>query len=197
MKPYAEACEQNKGPILSVLREVFAARTKILEIGSGTGQHAVYFGHHLPHLIWQTSDLAEHHHGIRLWLNEAHLPNVLPPLELDVASDQWPIDHVDGVFSANAIHIMSWPCVEKMFAGIGRVLAEGGVLCLYGPFNYGGKFTSDSNARFDAWLKMRDPASGVRNFEDVDRLAQAQGLRLLQDYAMPVNNRTLVWEKAG
>lgn len=195
MKPYSEACEQNKDPILAVLREVFASHKKILEIGSGTGQHAVYFAHALPHLVWQTSDLPENHPGIRLWLNESGLTNVLAPLVLDVAQRSWPIEKVDGIFSANAIHIMSWRCVQKMFEGIGRVLEPGGAACLYGPFNYGGSYTSESNARFDAWLKMRDPESGVRNFEDVDALAQAQGLHLVKDYPMPANNRSLVWEK--
>ncbi|MEO5573751.1 MAG: DUF938 domain-containing protein [Gammaproteobacteria bacterium] len=195
MKPYSEACEQNKVPILAVVRTAFATRKKILEIGSGTGQHAVYFGRELPHLIWQTSDLPENHEGIREWVDEAKLDNVLPPITLDVASNNWPVDCVDGVFSANGIHIMSWQHVIKMFEGIGRVLDKDGVACLYGPFNYGGKFTSDSNARFDAWLKMRDSESGVRNFEDVDALARAQNLKLVQDYPMPANNRTLVWER--
>ncbi len=195
MKPYSDACEQNKEPILDVLRETFAAQTKILEIGGGTGQHAVYFGQHLPHLIWQTSDLPENLPGIQLWLDEVGLSNVLSPLALNVASAHWPITDADGIFSANAVHIMSWVCVEKMFAGIGRMLQPGGIVCLYGPFNYGGKFTSSSNARFDDWLKRRDPDSGVRNFEDVDSLARAQGLQLLKDYPMPVNNRTLVWKR--
>jgi len=195
MRPFSEACEQNKDPILAVLRTVFAARKRVLEIGSGTGQHAVYFAHHLPHLIWQTSDLTENHDGIRSWINEAGLVNVLPPLALDAASAHWPVDSVDAIFSANAIHIMSWGHVIKMFAGIGRILETGGSLCLYGPFNYGGKFTSASNAQFDAWLKKRDPLSGVRDFEDVHALAHAQGLELVKDYAMPANNRTLVWER--
>jgi cyclopropane fatty-acyl-phospholipid synthase-like methyltransferase len=195
VKPCSEACEQNKASILAVLREVFVTHQTILEIGSGTGQHAVYFGQQLPHLIWQTSDLPEHHPGIKLWLEDAGLANVLAPLALDVASEHWPIDHVDGVFSANAIHIMSWACVEKMFQGIGRVLAKDGSVCLYGPFNYDGHYTSASNARFDAWLKHQNPESGVRDFEEVDALARAQGLRLTRDYAMPANNRTLVWNK--
>lgn len=197
MKPYSEACEQNKDPILTVLREVFADRKNILEIGSGTGQHAVYFGLNLPYLIWQTSDLRENHADIHAWLAEAALPNVLAPLDLDVARSDWPIGRVDGVFSANCVHIMAWTLVEKMFAGVGRVLGPGGVLCLYGPFNYGGTYTSASNARFDAWLKARDPLSGVRNFEDVDDLARAQGLHLVHDYIMPVNNHTLVWKKTN
>lgn len=195
MKPYAESCEQNQAPILAVLREVFADRKRVLEIASGTGQHAVYFGRALPHLTWQTSELPQHHAGIQAWLDEARLPNVLPPLAIDVNDARWPAEDVDAIFNANTVHIVSWPEVERMFEGIGRVLAPGGILCLYGPFNYGGEFTSESNARFDAWLKARDPKSGVRNFEAVDRLAGQQGLTLLRDVAMPTNNRTLVWQK--
>ncbi|MDO9190131.1 MAG: DUF938 domain-containing protein [Sulfurimicrobium sp.] len=196
MKPYAESCEQNRDPILSVLREVFADRSRVLEIASGTGQHAVYFGSELPHLTWQTSELPGNHAGIQAWLDEARLPNVLPPLEIDLHEDAWPIaTAVDAVFNANTVHIVSWPAVERMFAGIGRVLAPGGLLCLYGPFNYGGNYTSESNARFDAWLKGRDPVSGVRDFEALDALARLQGLVLQQDVAMPANNRTLVWRK--
>lgn len=196
MKPYAESCEQNRDPILAVLREVFAERRRVLEIASGTGQHAVYFGEALPHLTWQTSELPHHHAGIQAWLEDAGLPNVLPPLAIDVNDPAWPVEPVDAIFNANTVHIIGWPAVERMFAGIGRVLAVGGVLCLYGPFNYGGAFTSESNARFDAWLKARDPLSGVRDFEAIDRLAAAQGLVLLRDIAMPANNRTLVWRKA-
>lgn len=197
MKPFAESCEQNKFPILEVLRTEFAAVSRVLEIGSGTGQHAVFFAAQLPHLEWQTSDVTDYHPGIHAWIDAAGLANVLAPLRLDVVRDAWPDAIYDGVFSANTAHIMGWPEVEAMFTGIGAVLACGGRFCLYGPFNYGGKYTSASNARFDQWLKARDPRSGVRNFEDLDGLAQAAGLRLVQDYAMPANNRTLVWTKAG
>lgn len=193
MKPFAESCEQNKWPILDVLRQEFAQATRVLEIGSGTGQHAVFFAQQLPHLLWQTSDVAEYHAGIRDWLDEAGLHNVRPPLRLDVLADAWPQQSFDAVFSANTVHIMGWPEVEAMFAGIGAVLELGGRFCLYGPFNYGGRFTSDSNARFDQWLKARDPRSGVRNVEDLVALADAAGLRLLRDHAMPANNRSLVW----
>lgn len=195
MKPFSESCVQNQEPIFSVLREVFADRKHVLEIGSGTGQHSIYFGRRLPHLVWQTSDLARNHEGIRAWLEEAKLPNVRPPLLLDAASPQWPVESVDAVFSANAVHIMSWERVEGMFSGVGRVLAAGGILCLYGPFNYGGKFTSESNERFDRWLKSQDPQSGVRDFEALDALARGIGLSLAQDVAMPANNRTLVWRR--
>ncbi|MHB1143479.1 MAG: DUF938 domain-containing protein [Thiobacillus sp.] len=192
-KPFSESCVQNRDPILAVLRTWFADRRRVLEIGSGTGQHAVYFGAELPHLRWQTADVAPHHSGIRAWLDEAALPNVLPPLALDVNQPGWRSGRYDAVFSANTLHIMGWPEVERFFAGVGEVLEPGGVLAVYGPFNTNGAFTSDSNARFDAWLKARDPASGVRDFEAVDALARAQGLILQQDIAMPANNRTLVW----
>jgi cyclopropane fatty-acyl-phospholipid synthase-like methyltransferase len=194
-KPYSESCEQNRAPILAVLREVLADRRRVLEIGSGTGQHAVYFAPELPHLVWQTADVAAHHPGIRAWLADAALPHVLPPVELDVNREDWQGGRYDAVFSANTLHIMSGPEVERFFAGVGTVLLPGGVLVVYGPFNYHGAYTSDSNARFDAWLKARDPASGVRDFETVDRLARAQQLVLKRDIAMPANNRSLVWEK--
>ena len=194
-KPFSESCVQNRDPILAVLREVFADRRQVLEVGSGTGQHAVYFAPELPHLIWQTADVPQHHAGIRAWLDDAALPNVRPPLALDANDTAWHGVRTDAVFSANTLHIMSWPEVERFFEGIGAVLEVGGVLAIYGPFNYHGEFTSDSNARFDAWLKVRDPASGVRDFEAVDSLARAQGLILQQDIAMPANNRTLVWRR--
>lgn len=194
-KPFSESCVQNRDPILAVLREAFADCGSVLEIGSGTGQHAVYFGAELPHLVWQTADVPLHHAGIRAWLDEATLSNVLPPLALDVNQTHWRTGRFDAVFSANTLHIMGWPEVEHFFAGVGEVLEPGGMLVIYGPFNTGGAYTSDSNARFDAWLKARDPASGVRDFEAVDALARAQGLVLQQDIAMPANNRTLVWRR--
>ncbi|PKM43975.1 MAG: methylase [Gammaproteobacteria bacterium HGW-Gammaproteobacteria-1] len=197
MKPIAESCLQNRAPILAVLREVLAGRRRLLEIGSGTGQHAVYFAPELPHLLWQTSDLEENHAAIQAWLAEADSPNLLPPLPLDVRTGPWPADTVDAVFSANTAHIMGWDAVEAMFAGVGRLLEAEGVFALYGPFNYGGAYTADSNARFDAWLRQRDPASGVRDFEALDALARAAGLVLWQDYAMPADNRTLVWRKGS
>ncbi|MEJ2344389.1 MAG: DUF938 domain-containing protein [Gammaproteobacteria bacterium] len=192
-KPYSEACDQNKEPILSVLMQVFDTGGEVLEIGSGTGQHAAYFPRRLPHLVWQPSDVAEYLPGIRCWLDEAALPNVREPVALDVDDDPWPVQRVDGVFSANTAHIMSWPQVERLFAGVGEVLTSGGCFCLYGPFNYHGRYTSDSNARFDTWLKARDPASGIRDLDDLLALAAQTGLQLRDDHPMPVNNRTLVW----
>lgn len=195
MKPCAEACEQNKRPILEVIKEHFADRQAVLEIGSGTGQHAVYFARHLPHLVWITSDLPACHAGINAWLDEAGLPNVTRPLPLDVTQRAWPVAELDAAFSANTAHIMPWPAVEKLFAGVGRVLKPGGIFCLYGPFNYGGSYTSESNARFDGWLRTQNPNSAIRNFEELDLLAVNHGMKLQADHEMPANNRLLVWQK--
>ena len=195
MKPHSESCERNREPILAVLHDHFGGVRRVLEIGSGTGQHAVYFGAALPHLVWQTSDLPVHHAGIHQWLAEAGLPNVLPPVELDVAARPWPVAPADAVFTANTLHIMAWERVEDFFAGLPEVLAADGLLVIYGPFNYDGRYTSDSNARFDDWLKSRDPRSAIRAFEAVDTLARHAGLRLVEDRALPANNRCLVWRR--
>ncbi|MBD3670616.1 MAG: DUF938 domain-containing protein [Gammaproteobacteria bacterium] len=197
-KPFAESCEQNKTPILEVLAVEFADRSRVLEIGSGTGQHAIHFAARMPHLSWQTSDMAANHPGIRAWLDEARLDNVLAPMELDVLrKEHWPQSRYDAVFSANAVHIMAWDAVVSMFEGLSKVMEDGALLALYGPFNYGGEYTSESNARFDQWLKQRDPESGIRDFEALDALARTQGMSLKQDYAMPANNRILVWQRGG
>ena len=188
MRPFSEASERNRAPILAILKRVFKDRKHVLEIGSGTGQHAAYFAPELPHLVWQASDVAENLPGIREWVS------TLPPIELDV-DKEWPEVEADAVFSANTCHIMSWPQVERLFSGVGSVLPRGGVFALYGPFNYHGKHTSESNARFDAMLRRDDPASGLRNFEDIARLAERAGLVLLEDNAMPANNRLLVWTR--
>jgi cyclopropane fatty-acyl-phospholipid synthase-like methyltransferase len=195
MKQYSESCDQNRDPILAILRKAFAGTQRVLEIGSGTGQHAVYFARHLPHLSWQTSDKPEYHASIHAWIADSSQGTVLPPLELDVTVDQWPQHSYDGLFSANTTHIMGWPAVQRMFEGIGRILEPGAAFCLYGPFNYGNRYTSESNERFDAWLKDRDAASGIRNFEDLNALAERNGLRLEADHEMPANNRLLVWVK--
>lgn len=195
MLVFSEACERNKDPILSSLREHFAAIGYVLEIGSGTGQHAVYFGEHLPYLVWQASDLPENLAGISQRLNQVGPANVLTPIALNVEDDPWPVDSTEAIFSANSLHIMSWEQVEHFFRGVGTVLNPGGPLCIYGPFRYGNLYTSDSNAAFDRHLKARDPLSGIRDFEAVDRLAIAQGLQLVADYVMPANNQMLVWRR--
>ncbi len=195
IKPYSEACEQNRAPILSIIKPLLTNCRSVLEIGSGTGQHAVYFAAEMPHLVWQCSDVQEHHAGIQRWLEEAGLNNTPAPIALDVLHDPWPISRFDVVMSANTVHIMSWAAVCAFFTGVGERLANGGLFILYGPFNYGGRYTSESNARFDGWLKARDPQSGVRDFEALDELASVAGLSLTADYEMPVNNRILVWRR--
>jgi cyclopropane fatty-acyl-phospholipid synthase-like methyltransferase len=194
-KPNAPSCERNREPILAVLREHFADRRRALEIGSGTGQHAVFFAAALPQLEWQASDRAENLPGIRAWLDAAALPNTPAPLEFDV-NGTWPAQRYDAVFSANTLHIMGWREVECLFAGLPGIMTDDARLVVYGAFNYGGKFTSESNAAFDAWLKARGAQQGLRDFEAVDALARAAGLRLVEDRAMPSNNRCLVWQRA-
>jgi len=193
-KPYAPACDRNREPILGVLRHSFADRKRVLEIGSGTGQHACAFAPELAHLEWQTSDVAENLPGIRMWLEESRLPNLPAPLELDV-SGRWPEASFDAAFSANTLHIMSWDEVRRLFAGLAKALTPDATLAIYGPFNYGGRFTSDSNAQFDHSLKERAASMGIRDFEAVDALARSAEFQLVEDCAMPANNRTLVWKR--
>jgi len=191
----SEASERNKAPILEVLRTELAAAASVLEIGSGTGQHALHFAAGLPHLAWQPSDLAGNLPPLAQRILLAGVPNLRAPLALDVRDDPWPVRPVDAVFSANTLHIMAWSAVCEFFRGVGRVLQAPGVLCVYGPFRFHGRHTSPSNAEFDRWLRARDPASGVRDFAALDALARARGLALAADHAMPANNRTLVWRK--
>ena len=193
-KPHAPSCDRNRDPILAVLSAHFAGCRQVLEIGSGTGQHAVFFAAAMPWLTWQCSDVAANLPGIRMWLEHAQLANPPAPIELDV-DGAWPPARFDGVFSANTLHIMGWTQVEACFARLPRVLAETATVAVYGPFNYGGTYTSASNREFDAWLKARDPDSGIRDFEAVDALARRSGLTLVADVAMPANNRTLVWRR--
>jgi len=195
MKPYSQSCDQNRDPILNVILPLFANKKNILEVGSGTGQHAVYFAKKMPHLNWQTSDQQEYHEGIKQWLSEAALSNTPPPLRLNVSQDNWPNLEIDAIFSANAVHIMSWENVTDFINKAGKLLTPNDLFVLYGPFNYGGNYTSESNARFDSWLKQQDPNSGIRDFEAIDTLAKAAGMYLQQDIKMPANNRILCWKK--
>ncbi|MCY7312053.1 MAG: class I SAM-dependent methyltransferase [Pseudoxanthomonas sp.] len=194
-KPYSPACERNRDPILEVLRGHLAGCRHVLEIGSGTGQHAVHFADAMPWLTWQCSDRAEYSPGIRRWLADAALPNTPLPLTLDV-SGAWPVQSFDAVYSANTLHIMGWDEVQALFAGVAALFARDGGegrLAVYGPFNIGGEFTSDSNREFDASLRVRDPRMGLRDLDAVDALASSAGLSLVEDAAMPANNRLLVW----
>ena len=195
-KPFSQACEDNKEPILEVLTPLLADAHRSIEIGSGTGQHAVHFAGCLPYLTWQTSDVAENLPGVRLWLADAGLPNLPPPIELDVTG-HWPPGVYDAAFSANTVHIMGDAEVAALFAGLPKVLTPGAPFALYGPFNYGGRYTSDSNARFDQWLKARDPASGIKDRDHLADLGEAHGLVLTEDHPMPCNNRILVFRRLG
>jgi SAM-dependent methyltransferase len=194
-KPHAPSCDRNRDPILAVLNERFADRRTVLEVGSGTGQHAVYFAKSLPHLVWQTSDVEENLAGIREWLDEENLPNTPQPLLLDVQGE-WPSTQFDAVFTANTLHIMSWMEVELLFARLNEVLAAAAKVVIYGPFNYAGKFTSESNVAFNDWLRAREAHMAIRDFEAVNALAESISLRLIADVDMPANNRTLVWQRS-
>jgi len=204
MKPFSQACENNKQPILDVLCEYFLTTSDVLEIGSGTGQHAVHFAANLPHLNWQTSDQLSYHRGINLWIDSVSLNNIGRPVELDVMQDeQWDIkpagseDNFDGIFSANTAHIMPWVAVVEMFRGAGRLLAENGRLVLYGPFNHDGEFTSASNVNFHNMLVNQNPSMGIRDDCDVFNLGRKNSLALIDDITMPANNRVLVFSKSA
>ncbi|MGZ8195061.1 MAG: DUF938 domain-containing protein [Methylosarcina sp.] len=194
-KPFSQSCENNKDPILQVIRTIFDRPVTVWEIGSGTGQHACYFARQLPHIQWQPTDLDDRLQGIRLWLECERPGNVKPPLKLDVADLKWPCRTIEALFTANTLHIMSWEKVRLFFKGFSIHAAKGAIVCIYGPFNYRGTYTSHSNARFDQWLKARDPLSGIRDFEEVEFLARQNGLALLKDVPMPANNRLLILNK--
>lgn len=194
-KPFSEACENNKRPILGALREVFANPGRVLEIGSGTGQHAVFFAAELPHIAWQPSDREANLPGIGLWAEAFPGTNLAAAVALDVDADTWPAGPWQGVFSANTAHILAWPQVARMVHKVGELLTVGGHFALYGPFNYQGEYTSEGNRNFDRYLQQSDPKQGIRNVEELHTLAHTAGLTLASDYAMPANNRLLVWVK--
>ncbi len=195
MKPFSESTEQNKQVILAIIQPLFSKLKRVLEIASGTGQHAVYFSQVMPHLDWQPSDLENALPGIQSWVNESGLKNLNPPIALDVSSPNWPQQTFDAIFSANSLHIMSQQHVKDFFSNVGRVLDINGLIAVYGPFNEHGQFTSESNQHFDAWLKSCNPDSGIKAFEWCNELAQKAGFKLIEDHPMPQNNRILVWQK--
>jgi SAM-dependent methyltransferase len=196
MLAYAESCERNKGPILEVLRSAFADCKHVLEVGSGTGQHAVHFALAMPWLVWQPSEVADAMQGLRKRIFNEGPSNLRAPVVLEVTESPWDVRKVDGVFTANTLHIMHWAQVEAFFSGLPAVTKPGAVLAVYGPFRYGGQYTSASNASFDEMLHARDPQSGIRDFEQVDALARGAGFTLAADHPMPANNQAIVWKRA-
>ena len=195
-KPFSQACENNKQPILEVIQQYFTRGT-ILEIGSGTGQHAVYFAAKLNNILWQTSDRVQYHNGIKQWLADYPNDNLAQPLELDVNQSAWPLTSCDGVFSANTAHIMDWNSVTQMFTGVARILTLGGYFCLYGPVNINSQFTSDSNQAFDMKLRTEDPSMGIRDLEQLQKQADSHGLVFTELHQMPANNVLMVWQKTS
>ena len=194
-KPFSPACERNQDAILAVLRAHFADRTQVLEIGSGTGQHAVHFAAALPLLTWQTSDVPANLSGIRQWLGEARLPNTPPPLAFDIDGTP-PEGRYDAIFSANTLHIMGWREVQRFFALLPSLMADDAMLTVYGPFKYAGAFAAQSDAVFDASLRVDHPERGIRDAEAVSALARAAGLVQVEDRAMPANNRCITWRRS-
>jgi Protein of unknown function (DUF938) len=191
--PFSQACENNKSPILEVLRQAFADRRQVLEIASGTGQHACHFAAGMPWLQWQPTELPQHLPMLHPRCAAYTGDNLLPELALDVCDEPWPVAEPDALFSANSLHIMAFSAVEKFFEALGRLAGDDVVLAIYGPFNYRGQYTSPSNARFDQWLAQQHPDSAIRDFEAVDHLAASAGFSLQADHAMPANNRLLLW----
>lgn len=195
MKQYSAACDQNKDPILKAIKPLLLNAKSVLEVGSGTGQHCVYFAKELPHLTWQASDQSMYLPSVNAWIDDAKLANTPKEIELNVDLN-WPEDKYQAIYSANTVHIMSWEMVLNFFKGVGQVLDKGGVFILYGPFNYNGEYTSANNANFDLWLKDQNPLSAIRDFESLDELAKLHNLILTDDIEMPANNRVLVWKKS-
>jgi hypothetical protein len=193
--PFSQSCENNKSWILDALTRAFADRRQVLEIASGTGQHACHFAANMPWLQWQPTELPENMPALHPRCAAYAGDNILPERALDVCDEPWPVDIPDALFSANSLHIMPWAAVEKLFATLGKAAGGDVVLAVYGPFNYNGHYTSDSNARFDQWLAQKSPDSAIRHFEEVDRLAAAAGFALQGDHEMPANNRLLLWAK--
>jgi cyclopropane fatty-acyl-phospholipid synthase-like methyltransferase len=196
MKENTNACDRNQQPIFDILKDLITpSERNIFEIGSGTAQHAIFMAPKFPHLTWITSDIEANHKHIKSRLEDARIPNIRGPFQFEVGKDDFPRIPFDMVFTANTFHIMSWKNCKTLMKNLGTRLREGSQVVIYGPFNYEGKFTSDSNAEFDKNLKERNPESGIRAFEDVNANMAKNGFTLYKDYEMPANNRTLVFTR--
>lgn len=194
--PFSQSCENNKDYILEHLRRHFTKPFgRVLEIAGGTGQHAEYFAQQMPHLHWQSTDVPENVKALNLRIDAAKLSNLPKARPFDVTQDKLSHSPLDYIYSANSLHIMPAEAVTHFFRHMRYLLASSGVLCVYGPFKYAGQFSTESNATFDQWLRARDAHSGIRDFEQVQALAQEAGLSLLEDNPMPANNQLLVWTK--
>ena len=198
-KPFAPSAERNREPLRDILKNVLTGSGLLLEIGSGTGQHAAYMAKDFPAYQWQPTDLPEKLDNINDWAADSGADNILPALALDLATDpnsaDWPVKEADAIVCINTIHIVAWPLVVNLFRGVGKVMKRGGVMFVYGPYEYSDRPLEPSNVEFDEWLKLRDPNSGIRKFDDVNRLAEEAGLMLEMDQAMPANNRSIWWRK--
>ena len=194
-KPFSQACENNRGPISQVLERILVDCQSVFEIGSGTGQHAVWFSRAMPHLQWQTSDRKENHQGIKQWISDSSLENIHHPVELDVGVGPWPEGLFDAIFTANTAHIMALSEVELMFSGVSKLLISGGLFCLYGPMQYSGVIAAESNRAFDARLRAVKSTQGIREFNDLNKLAATFGMELIEDNDLPANNQLIIWQK--
>ncbi|MDB3992200.1 class I SAM-dependent methyltransferase [Gammaproteobacteria bacterium] len=195
--PYSEACEKNKSSILKIFQKYIKNQKTLLEIGSGSGQHAAFFAERFPNLVWQSSDVTETLYSLNLRLVESRLKNLPEALPVNVDNLLWSEDKYDLIFTANSLHIMSESSVRNFFLGLPKVLEDFGLVLIYGPFKYKGQFTTESNAEFDNWLKARDLRSGIRDFESVNFLAKEARLELIEDASMPANNQLLVYSKTN
>lgn len=194
--PFSEACERNKETILSVLKKVISpVHRNVIEIGAGTGQHATFFARAFPQLRWTPTETSENLPHLNRVVQESGIKNLTPPFKMRIGEDDFAIRTYDVIYTANTLHIISWKDCKTLIKLMGHRLQEGGLAIIYGPFNYGGQFTSQSNEEFNDWLKKRDPASGIRNFEDVHNAMEKNGFELVNDYEMPANNRTLVYRR--
>ena len=193
MKRFAQACDRNQAPILAVLKEVLPNRGKVLEIGSGTGQHAAYFSHFLPNLTWQPSDLADALPSIEAWRKESCVPNLNSPIVIDLLGNNEDLSRVDAIVCINVAHIVAWTGVERLFSIAANILESNGVLYFYGPYRYPDRTLEPSNVAFDRWLKEHNPVSGIRDYAAVESLAESSGFTLGGDRSMPSNNRSIWW----